>query len=455
VSVTTGLTALLLLAFALPAILKVIERPPVGVLVLAALAPFDGLLAIAPFPAALNGWKEALVVLIVGSSLRIRFLILAEQSKPTSFQPPAWALPIGGLAALALASAVIQPGVGALLGLKVGFFYLLVPLALFWVPFNARERDRLVTVLMSVGVIVALVAIVQQIVGAEFLVSLGYEYNESIRFASGILRSISTFNQPFAFAFFLMMVMLVGIPVALDDRRRLRNQLFLFVVPLLAMAMVTAVVRAAVLGLAVGAIWLALRRYSVIAHAVVPLVVIALLLPVGVSVAVLSSTSLSERSGLWSDAVLEQAVKPWGEGLGTTGAVAELQEEADAAASRFPSNLISKRFQADNYYIKTLVELGPVGLWLLLWGVALTFGYARSTSDRVVGPDSGLATGIAASILAAITAATVSSFWEIFPSDLFFWMLLGVVSSIATESSSTHLHSPREAAASKPTAASY
>ena len=438
---------------AVPVTMAVVRRPPTGILILAALAPFDGLLFIIPHPPIVEGWKEALVLLVVVSAWRRR----QSAPRPSAmaghrWAAASWAPPMAGLLGLAILSGILNPSPAALIGVKIGFFYLLVPLALWWTPLTAEERDRLVTILMVAGGVVVAIGIGQQIAGPEALVSLGYGYNSNVRFAAGILRSFSTFNQPFAYAFFVMMVLLVGIPVALENHRRLRNALFLAAVPVLAFGMVTAVVRAALLGFAIGAAWLLVHRYRALIHALVPAFVVVLLLPSGFIGAFVSSSSLHERSDGWVQAAFEQGIEPLGQGIGSVGSAAELTQESRRKSEiEFPTPVDAGRYQPDNYYMKTLIELGPFGAWLLLAAMGLAFVNARKASLRPLPREAGLAAGIAASILAAMAASLVSSYWEIFPADLFFWMLLGVVPSLSQGSSSMPSPSPREEAAYRPT----
>lgn len=438
-SLTTAVLFLVVAVAAVPVGLAVLRRPPTGILILAALAPFDGLLFIIPHPPVFEGWKEALVLLIVASAWRQR------QYRDHHHGPgftghrrplPSWIWPMLALLAVGTLSAVLNPGVASVIGLKIGFFYLLVPFAIWWVPLDDREQDRLITILMATSIIVALVGIGQQIAGPEALVALGYDYNSNVRFASGLLRSFSTFNQPFAYALYVMMALLVGIAVALEDRRRLRNAVFLALAPVLMIGMVTAVVRAALLGFAIGILWLFLQRYRILAHAMVPVVVVALLLPASVVGAFLSPTSLIQRSTGWTQTVFEQGIEPFGQGLGSVGSAAELVEDSRSNSQiEFPTGLDSKRYQPDNYYVKTLVELGPIGAWLLLWALLSGVRHARAATLRPRPGWGGLAAGISAAMVGAMAAALVSSYWEIFPVDLFYWMLLGLVPSLIQEQS--------------------
>lgn len=437
------------LGVGLPEVTAVARRPSLRpqsvVLAIIALAPYDGLLLIARLPRFVDAWKEALVAFAFGLTL------LEWPSRMRRTDRPPWAAPLVLLVVWSVLSVLLYPSLQSLLGFKISATFLLIPLTLWWSPFDERDRDRLVSLLMLNALITSLVGIAQQVIGDEALQRMGYEYNEVIRFAGDYLRSFSTFNQPFPFAFFVMIVVLVGLPVALEDRGRRRNQLFLWSLPVLLFGMSTAIVRGAFLGLIVGLVYLAVVRYRVLAHGlfVVPVVVLVVVAS-GAATAIFSASSLEERVSGWVSEVGSQGLHPLGEGIGSTGAAAELVE---ATAAEDPGALLGsadglQRYQADNHYVKTWIELGPIGLWLLLWvlGAAVVDGHRSARqrvrmADRFAGSsgvgssDTGLAHGITAATLAPIGAATVATYWEIFPVDLLFWLLLGVLTSLRSQSS--------------------
>lgn len=418
-------------------------RPQVALLALVALAPYDGLLLLAPVPAAVDGWKLALVAVAV-------WLALLERSRWTPPQAaPAWAVAAALLVAWSLVSVVLHPSWQSVVGFRINYVYLLIPLVLWRCPFDAADRDRLVTILMGNGVVAAAFGIVQQLLGHERLHDLGYEYDSVIRSTGGLLRSFSTFAQPFQFAFFVAVALLVGIPVALEDRSRRRNRLFLMAVPLLVVGMGTAIVRGALLGTVAGLVYLGFTRYRVLAHALVPLPVVAVLVvSSGVGGALLSSSSLEERASGWVTELTGQPLRPLGQGIGTTGATAELFENAPAAdtarARESDGGVASERYQADNQYVKVLIELGPIGLWLFACVVVAGAVAAHRTARGLPATpgetgarrsDRGLAAGVAAATVGAAVAGVVATYWEIFPVDLLFWTLLGVLPSLADRSS--------------------
>lgn len=409
-------------------------RPQTVMLALLALAPYDGLLLIAK-NGSFNGWTVAVLVLAAGMAF------LETPARRTRPAPPRWFLPLLLLVAVSLVSVLLHPSLQSVVGFRISYTYLLAPLVLWWCPFTATDRDRLVTILMANGLITSLVGIGQQFVSPEQLHELGYEYNEVIRFSQGVMRSFSTFSQPFPFAYFVMAVLLIGIPVAFEDRGRLRNRLFLLTSPVMVIGLGTAVVRGAILGLVAGLVYLGIRRYRAVGHLLflLPILLMVVVLS-GASDAVFSSSSLDARTTGWVGELGKGLLEPFGEGIGSTGATAELfQTEGQDAAKLLADGGELKRYQADNHYVKMLIELGPVGLWLFVWVVVAAFLDAHKSGaalhSRTERSERGLALGITASIVGAAAAAFVSTYWEVFPADLFFWTSLGVLPSLRDRSS--------------------
>ena len=420
VVLSAGLAVVALaLAVLAPAAVAVLRRPQRGLLLLSALAPFNGLLLLVPEPSFLAGWKEVLVLLTLGAT----FVAPAEARAPARRLPP-WAPAIGGLLGVAVVSASFVGGLQALIGLKVLFFYVLVAVTVWRCPLDAGERDHLVTVLMVTAAITAAIGLAQQVAGAGRLNALGYEYNTVIRTTGGFLRSFSTFNQPFGFGFFLMLALLVGIPSALSDLRRWRSQAFLASVPLLVVALGFTFVRGAWMGAAVGLVYLGLTRHPVLLLAF-PLGLVALLyLPSDLSAPAFSSSSSGERVASWQERASQALGSPLGVGVGASGAASEKVATLRGGG---------EQYQPDNFYFKVVLELGVLGLWLLVLLLASTFASARSAAARLDGRDAALASGAAAMVLAAGVASVVATYFEIFPLDLYFWLLCGLVATMVAD----------------------
>ncbi|MBW3547042.1 MAG: O-antigen ligase family protein [Actinobacteria bacterium] len=409
------------MAVLVPLCLAVAERPQRGLLLLAALVPFHGLLLIVPAPAVATGWKEALVLLTLAATV----VAPPEARGPSGRRLPPWTPAVVGLVVLGAVSAMIVGGLQAAVGMKTLFFYVLVAVAVWRCPLAAAERDRLVTVLMACGVVTAVVGLGQQVVGGAVLHGLGYEYNSAIRFAGSMLRSFSTFNQPFGFAFFLMLVILIGVPAALSDPGRRRNRAFLVALPVLGVALGFTFVRGAWIGVAVGLAYLGFTRHPVLLLGI-PLGVTALLfLPQELAAPALSASSSVERVESWQERGSAVASAPLGAGVGATGSASEKVAELQSGKTRY---------QPDNYYFKVLLELGVLGLWLFVMLLVSIFATARLAASRLGGEEGAFASGVAATVMAAAVASLVATYLEIFPMDVYFWLFAGAVTPWAAAS---------------------
>lgn len=423
-AITGSLPLIAAAVIVVPVVALVLVRPQRGVLVLVALLPFDGLLLLVELPEAAAAWKEVLL----GLTLIAAFV--TPRARPQQAPLPRWVLPLLGLGAVALLSAVWVGPVQGGVGLKIMFTGMLTAVVLWRAPLDRRERDHLVTILAVVGAIVAAVGLAQQVVGHEWLHELGYAYNSTIRFAGGTMRSWATFNQPFGFAFFLMLVVLVTGSVAMADPWRTRNLAILLATPLLLAGMASALVRSAWIGLAFGVAYLAVARYRRL-FAVVPAVIGALAVAAVMSAGAFSAPpSLVERTERWQQLPAITADAPFGQGIGSAGAAAARVELLAGGAPTFdPSKIGASRvvFQPDNAYAKVLYELGIVGFGLFVALLLAVFAATRAAERKTdLGP---FAVGASALVVAAAVASLTSTFFEIFPLDYLFWAVVGVVAT--------------------------
>lgn len=406
----------------------VIERPQRGILLLVALAPLDGLLEIVPHPRPVDGWKEALTIFVL-----LATFVAPMSARGTPRRPlPKWFLAVVGLLVTGITSGVATGGINAVYGLKIGFFYLLVFWVLWRCPFDARDRDRVVSILMGVGALTAAIGVLQQLVGYQQLHALGYEYNTTIRFSGGFLRSFSTFVDPFGFGFFLMVVVLVCLPVALSDPHRPRNQLFLLAMPLFGLALASTFVRGAWLGVAVGVAYLASRRHRVLLLGIPLCLVLLPLVPHDVASEALSAQSTRARAAGWSDNLDQLATHPFGLGVGTAGSAAQTIEQLRSDTTDLGA-LTLKSYQPDNYYFLTVYELGALGLWFVILLLLAAFASMRDAMRTLAGSDAALASGASAMVLAAAVVSIIATYFQIFPMDVLWWVLLAAVGGAVHE----------------------
>lgn len=400
-------------------------RPQRGVLLLAALLPFDGLLVLFSFPEWVDAWKEALVL----ATLAATFVAPLTARSRRGSSPPSWWPMVLVFVGLGVASAILHPEFQSLVGLKVTFFYVLIAVIVWRCPLDRRERDGLVSILMALGLLTALIGLGQQVLGPDRLAELGWQYNENIRFAGGILRSFSTFNQNFPFALFLMLVLLVGIPCALVDRHRRRNRWFLLSIPIIVLALAFTVTRAAWLGLLVGLLYLGMSQFRSLLSVVVRgalVAIVVLLVAGGFATTFLSEESSKERVEIWRTNIDQIPKQPFGQGIGSTGSAAEKAAELSGSTEEVVT--------PDNYYFKIALELGVLGLWAVVVLLVAAFSAAHCGAARLAGQDAAFARATAAMVLAAAAISATASYFEVFPLDAYFWMFLGIVAACVRES---------------------
>lgn len=409
---------LMVVAVVAPLCVALTRRPQRGLLVLAALVPFDGLLLLLPrLPPIAAGWKEALVL----ATLAATFVAPARARAAVKPPLPGWAPAVGGLLALGLVSALLVGGVQAAWGLKIAFFFLLVAVIVGRCPFDGRERDALVTILMVTGFLTAVYGLVQHFMGPSGLNALGYEYNSAIRTTRGLLRSFSSFDSPFPFAYFLMLVLLVGLPHALDRPDRLRNRLFLLAQPVFLVALAGTFVRGAWVGLVVGVAYLGWARFPRLLLGLPLALVAVLLLPGGVASAAFSSSSGAQRVAGWEANISEVTGHPFGLGLGSSNAAAE------KVAGAGPEQ--DEVYHPDNEYYRAVYELGVLGLWLTVLLFASAFLATRAASRKLPSDGGVFALAVSSTVLAAAAASLVATYMDTFPNNVYFWLLLAVVAT--------------------------
>jgi hypothetical protein len=401
---------LLVALIAAPVGLAIAQRPQRGVLLLVASVPYWGLDAILPIPA---GWKEALAL------YTFLWTLLSVVGKPRPQYPlPKVVQPFLAYFAIACVSAAIVRGTQAEVGLKIGFFWALMAVIVWMRPLDARERDRVVTIMMVNGVITALVGLAQQAIGPSRLVSLGYDYNTTVRFTGSFLRSFSTFRLPFDFGFYLALVIVIGVSVSLREPGRPRSVFFFATLPIVTLGLLFSFVRGAYLVVAIGLVYLAFIRYRWLFLGVPIALLLLLFIPGQYATPALGSSSFNQRSESWTQNV-STIFDATGHGIGTTGSAGAKVEKI--------LKLQGSAYQPDNQYFKTNYELGVVGLFFFVFLLIAALLTARASATRLHGRDQALAEGLSAHVLGVIAACFVATYFEIFPMDFFFWLLLGIV----------------------------
>jgi hypothetical protein len=415
------------------AAIVIFQRPQRGLLLLAAGLPFDGLRVPLHLPAWTSNWIEGMVVLTLVAAIVARPGVARPQ---TGRAAPAWTAGLVGLAVLTVASIRLVDAYHVVVGVKVMFQAVTMAFVAWRCPLSRKERDWLVTTLMVTGAVCAAWGLVQQGMGDGVLHDQGYKYNSTIRFSGSFMRSFSTFLQPFPFAFFLMIVLLIGIPIALNDSGRLRNRIFLILLPLYGLGMLVAIVRGAWIGTAVGLLWLGIRRYRILLLGI-PIALAVLLIGPGTS----GSNATSSRSGQtrvqnWVDNLYEIGDHPFGIGTGQAGAAAGTISVRQGNGRGYQFDGVGSStglaYQPDNQYFLFALELGLAGLWCYILFLVSAFRTSVRASERTGGDDSALALGTGAVILGYAIGGTSFTILEIL-SVYYFWLLIGVTTALAPD----------------------
>ncbi|MGV0422196.1 O-antigen ligase family protein [Corynebacterium sanguinis] len=409
--------------------LVALRRPQDAVLILLCLVPFHGLLKIAPVT--ISFWKEGAILAILAASLLPRNTPSAAGYRAHL----SWTAPLFILVPFGIASALIAHGSGSFFPIKIAYFYLLMIFIVWRHPFTAKDKDRLITILIVTGTIAALYGLLQQMLQGERLVAMGYEWAKEVRTTGPLLRSFGTFNQPFPFGLYLMIALLAGVSASLLEPNRLRSRLFWPLSVIMVVGLILSVVRASYIGLVVGLIVLGVTQHrrvlklvlGVLAAAVGVIVVAGVALSNSQAVqALFSSSSLQQRLGHWTDALRIALTHPLGTGLGSTG----------SSAYRIGPGLdvLNPPYQPDSQYLKIALELGPIGMALYIAVVVFIVISLQQLLHRLPTHSidfSFVCISLAATIAACISAA-FATYLEIFPLDLLFWTLPAIACCVPT-----------------------
>jgi hypothetical protein len=271
----------------------------------------------------------------------------------------------------------------------------------------------------------AVYGVVQQGLGVNRLLSLGYTYGVEVRQINGNLRSFGTLGEPFSFASYL----LIAIAVVLLSRS-VRTRYVLVLVVLAAGLFFSYVRTAALIALAIIALALARRGHGLGA---------ALLFAVAVAVAGVVFVVSSEAKATQSVPVnpttyltLNGRVKVWrqqlgkpgdwlfGRGVGAVGTAAERARESLSGKQEIGTQTTAT--VVDSGYLALVADVGIAGLVVMLALFGRVAGLARR-SIRNDPSSAWLALGILVAM--GIDALSRESFTA-FPAAYVGWLLIGL-----------------------------
>jgi hypothetical protein len=354
-----------------------------------------------------------------------------------------------GLIALLLGIYVINAGGGHGVAWAQGVRLAGEPLLLLAVGLSLPDprrtmRAAIVTLVVSAAA-VAFYGIVQQVIGGDRLVALGYAYGDQVRTASGHLRSFGTLDDPFAYAAYL----LLGLAALLFGMRRgpwTRVALWLIVAGLAASLVRTGLILCVTF---VGILLLRRQLWTsglmIAAAAAVAGVVLLVAqgsatetrtIPLATST---GSHSISSRPGV-GDVILNGRVSAWkaaigdapaawaiGRGVGVVGTAAARSGYSLAPAPTGDAG--RSAIAVDSGYLATLADVGMIGLAVFLALLARLFMLASAAARRQ--DDTGwfalaLLSGL---VLDALTRASFTGF----PTAFIGLLVVGIALAAARE----------------------
>lgn len=277
--------------------------------------------------------------------------------------------------------------------------------------------------------VVSVYGLMQQALGEERLVALGYEYGRELRTIEGQLRSFGTFDTPFTYAAFLALALGVALLWPL------RTSVRLAAVSLIVAGLASSFVRtAAVIAVALLALWISRHGYR---RAAVLLAAVAVVGGLAVFSSLESRTTrtvqaspslyltLNGRTTIWQER-LGGNYPAWllGEGVGAAGTAAT-RAQASSSPDVEPEDDLG--YTVDSGYFVTILDVGIAGLVLTL----LLFGRVALVARRAA--SRGEAAGwvsLAVLVTTVFTALTAEIFTD-FPNAYLAMLLLGLAYATA------------------------
>lgn len=255
---------------------------------------------------------------------------------------------------------------------------------------------------------IAVYGLLQQALGPQRLVDLGYSYAQQVRTVSGELRSFGTFDDAFAYSSFLLLAAAVAL-AWYRPRAGVLAWATMIAVGAAAGLVRTAALVAVVVGVA---LLVRSRRRLLAAGTVVGLVavLIAVVAVAGPNSSLSDDTDAQSRTSIWAEAIGPPGDWLAGRGAGEIGTAAERQEigvirdTSDPAAGQADASAI------DSGYVATIADVGLLGLLVLLvlLGRLAFLAYAGIRRDDRAGWVAMLA--LLALCIDAVTRASFTSF---------------------------------------------
>jgi O-antigen ligase len=421
-----GLGLVLVVAFFLASIVAFVVVPHVAVAVmipLFALVPAAKVLVTPTIGPVKDLVSIAAIVAAIG------ILVLNRSIATRRPLPDRWVLIlVGFLLGLYVLNVGGAHGLAWAQGVRLEAEPLLLLIVGFVLPNPRRTLRWAAASLVATGCLAAVYGLVQQLVGRWTLYSWGYSFNIQIRSYNSHLRSFGPFDDPFAYAAFLLFALAI---VFFWMRRGPLAWACGFL--LLAGLAVSWVRTAALILVALVGLWLGRKGYTVSAVFVVAASIAGAVAILAVGTGATQTTTyksgstnltLNGRTSAWKAALGSPSEWPFGRGVGEVGTAA-----TRARYTLAPGAEIEKAARAvDSGYLATIADVGLAGVAVLIGLLALlTRRAARAARAR---RDAGWL-ALAFLTVLMIDAVTRSSF-NGFPTAFLGLLVIGLALSAAS-----------------------
>jgi O-antigen ligase len=431
-----GFGLVLLVSFFAAAVLGFLFMPHVAVALTIPLFAFIPAAKVLVTPT-VGPLKDIVSLAAIGAAVAV--LVLERSKAPAQTRPDRWVL----LAvALLLGLYLVNVGGGHGVAWAQGFRLTAEPLLLLVAGLTLADPRKTLrwglAALVATACVAAAYGLVQQAVGKWALVGWGYSFTREVRSYNGHLRSFSTFDDPFAYAAFLLFALAA---LLLWMRRGVLASACGFL--LLCGLFVSYVRTALLITVALLGLWLARKGFTTSAVLALAAAVAAMgsILVTGAGAtqtrsyqAGASSLTLNGRTSAWKAALGPPSAWPFGRGVGKVGTAA-FRKTYTFAPGR---NARPTSRAVDSGYLATIADVGLVGVAVLLALFGRLFSLGAAGIRRGQAP-SWLAVGLL--IVLMLDAVTRSSFTG-FPTAFLGLLLVGVALAASADAEPTGSAAP-------------
>jgi hypothetical protein len=377
--------------------------------------------------------KDVMTLAAILATLAV--LVLEPSKDRRRILPDRWVLlAVGFLLGLYVVNVGGGHGIAWAQGVRLAAEPLLLLVAGLALAKPGRTLRYAVVSFVATACVAALYGLYQQYVGKWALVGMGYSFTAQVRSYNGHLRSFGTFDDPFAYAAFL----LFAIAILLFWARR--NALAVGCGVLLFAGLGVSWVRtAALITVALGGLWLARKGFTSSA-------VLVLAAAIASSGAVLitgagatettsyqtgsTTLTLNGRTSAWRTALGPPSGWPFGRGVGKVGTAA-YRSNYKLVAGSSTTNASAKA--VDSGYLAAIADVGLVGLAVLIGLFARLIKLGRAGIRR---GHKASWVAVAMLVVLMLDAVTRSSFTG-FPTAFLGLFVVGVALAASAEADRT------------------